>query len=71
MSRNPFVLLALALAVCVALAWGLPTGLEALKHSLAPAAPPEEAPGPAASGSGVTPTMPPNVTSTVPDIPSN
>jgi len=71
MNRNPFVLLLLALAVCVAVAWGLPAGLDALKHSLAPGDATEQVVTPNANGQGKTSPETPGLVPSVSDIPSN
>jgi hypothetical protein len=46
MTRHPLFILILALAVCVAVGWGLPLALDALKQALAPGGPPAKAEGP-------------------------
>jgi len=71
MTRHPLVILLLAVAVCVALAWGLPLGLDAVKRSLSPDEPPgpAESTGPAGQSKG--PTEGPVVSPNTPDIPSN
>jgi hypothetical protein len=72
MTRHPLFILVLALAVCVAVGWGLPVALDALKQALAPGGPPPRIDGtdqPAQSRSPGEAT--PGTVSLVPDIPTN